>query len=92
MVNPQAERIQVDWEHDEKMPRFDDMHDFEVWVDGAVRTVRRIGNRSLSGLTPGTLAFTDCRNPMQNVICHEPLVQAWRLKPSEAHRDPTDSR
>jgi len=66
------------WEIDEKMPRFDDVHYFDVWIDDSVRRVRRIGNRSTS-LSPGVLVFTDCTHPMQNVLCYEPLVKAWRM-------------
>lgn len=67
-----------EWEIEERMPRFDDMREFNVWlVDGSVRTVRRIGNRS-HFLTPGSLAFTDCTHPMQNVLCDESNVVGWR--------------
>ena len=69
----------MDWEHEGKPPRFDDMHDYQVWIYGAVRNVRRVGNCSTC-LDPGTLAYTDCMHPIANVICHEPDICAWRLK------------
>lgn len=67
----------LDWNVDEKMPRYDDLREFEVWIRGSVRRVRRIGNRSCA-LEPGTLAYTDCTHPMQNIICDERAVQGWR--------------
>ncbi len=72
-----------EWEVQERMPKYNDINEFEVWVDGNVRSVRRVGNWSLS-ITPGTLVFTDCTQPMQNVLCHEPLIQGWRLKEEKA--------
>lgn len=71
----------MDWIHDAKLPRYDDIHEFEVWIYGDARKVRRAGNNSMS-LTPGTLIFTDCTHPMQNVLCHEPDVMAWRMTPN----------
>ena len=70
----------MDWEHEGKPPRFDDMHDYQVWIYGAVRDVRRVGPRSTTWLDPGTLAYTDCTHPIQNAICYEPDISAWRLK------------
>jgi hypothetical protein len=67
-----------EWEVNEKMPRYDDIREFEVWVYGQARRVRRAGNRSLT-VSPGTLEFTDCTHAMQNVICDERAVQGWRI-------------
>lgn len=68
----------TEWEVDERMPRFDDMRLFEVWLrDGSLRTVRRIGNRS-QHFTPGLLVFTDCIHPLQQAICDEDLILGWR--------------
>lgn len=67
------------WEVDEKMPRYDDVRQFEVMIRGHVRTVERIGNRSQS-FSPGILLFTDCSHPAQNVICDEQMITAWRFK------------
>lgn len=69
---------EMDWEHEGKPPKFDDINVYQVWVNGYVRLVRRVGNRSMF-LSPGTLAFVDCNHPLQNVICDEKQVQAWRL-------------
>lgn len=71
----------TEWECLERMPRYDDIHEYEVWVYGSARAVRRIGNRS-AYFAPGTLVFTDCTHPAQNVLCHEPDVLAWRMKPN----------
>ena len=74
-----SEEDMMDWEHEGKPPRFDDIREYEVWIYDTVRSVRRIGNKSLS-LTPGSLVYTDCVHPEQNVICYEPDIQAWRVK------------
>jgi len=59
---------------------FDDIHDFELWMDdGSVRKAHRVGNQSMS-LTPGTMAFTDCTHQLSNVICDESRIRAWRVK------------
>jgi len=68
----------MDWEIDEKMPKFNDIDIFEVWIYGQVRKVKRVGNNSLF-LSPGTLAFIDCTHPEQNVICDERDVRGWRM-------------
>lgn len=58
---------------------FDNIHDFELWMDdGHVRRARRVGNRSLS-ITPGTMVFTECKHPLSNVICDESRIRAWRI-------------
>lgn len=67
-----------DWDVDNRMPKYNDINDFEVWVDGYVRRVHRVGNHS-TYFTPGTLVFIDCKYPMQNAICHEPMVKGWRV-------------
>jgi hypothetical protein len=74
----------MSWEVDERMPRFDDVREFEVWMrSGDVRRVRRIGNRS-AFITPGTLVFSDCNQPLQNVLCDECNVLGWRYaEPAE---------
>ena len=69
----------MDWEHEGKPPPFDDLHEYQVWIYGSVRSVRRVGNRS-TWLDPGTLAYTDCKHAIQNVICYEPDIYAWRMK------------
>ena len=66
----------MDWQHTAKLPWVDT--EFEVWIHDYVRRVKRIGDWS-TYFTPGTLVFTDCTHPEQNVLCHEPFVQAWRL-------------
>ena len=68
----------MNWELEGKPPQFDDLHEYQVWIEGVVRNVRRIGNRSMS-LTPGTLVYTDCNYPIQNCICYEPAIEGWRL-------------
>jgi hypothetical protein len=68
----------MDWIHAGRPPITDDIREYQVWLGDQVRRVRRIGNRSMS-LTPGTLVFTDCRHPMDQAICHEPRIMAWRL-------------
>ena len=83
MARSMIELDSTAWECGERLPYLDDSHEFEVWIDNYVRTVRRIGDNSLS-LTPGTLVFTDCTHPAQNVLCHEPLIKAWRMK-GESH-------
>lgn len=68
----------MEWEVNEAMPKYDDLREFEVWLsNGSVRTVRRIGNRSTL-YSPGTLVFTDCTHPQQNVLCDEENVIGWR--------------
>lgn len=73
----------TDWECAERMPRFDDTREYEVWIYGEARSVRRIGNRSMY-FAPGTLVFTDCTHPEQNMLCDESEVRAWRRKPNVA--------
>lgn len=68
----------MDWQIEDRMPRYDDIREFEVWLrNGSTRTVRRVGNRSLR-FTPGMLLYTDCTHPLQNVICDESDVVGWR--------------
>jgi hypothetical protein len=70
--------MRLDWEVDERMPRYDDIREFEVWLsDGSVRTVRRVGGKS-NYYTPGTLVFLDCTHPMQNALCDEDRIMGWR--------------
>ena len=59
-------------------PKFDDISTFTVRVFNQLRTVRRVGAIEVRGFSPGTLIFTDCNNPMQNVLCDESRIQAWR--------------
>lgn len=66
-----------DWEIAEKMPRFDDVSTYEVWIGASVRKVKRSNNQSCT-FFPGTLLYVDCRHPIQNVLCDESKVQAWR--------------
>ena len=67
----------MDWITEEKMPRFDDVHEYDVWIKGCTRSVRRIGNRG-SMFQPGTLVYTDCTHPMQNILCCEEDIEGWR--------------
>jgi hypothetical protein len=67
-----------EWIH-QPMPWFDDRHSFQVWLDnGEVRNVRRAGNDGFI-FSPGTLYFTDCVHPLQNMLCHEDRIRAWRI-------------
>lgn len=69
---------QSEWFHFGSPPLFDDIREYEVWLGhGAPRRVKRVGHHSLS-ITPGTLCFTDCFHPLQNAICAESAIQAWR--------------
>lgn len=77
----------MDWEVDEKMPKYDDIRTFQVWVCGQVRRVKRVGNRS-NFLSPGTLQYLDCTSPFQNAICDESNIQGWRLDAGKTG-DPT---
>ena len=57
---------------------YDDIHMFRVWLDcGAVRLARRCGNDG--PMTPGQMIFLDCSHPIQNVICDESRIRAWRI-------------
>lgn len=69
-----------EWEVQERVPFIGS--ELEVWVNGQVRTAKRVAWSQ--SLTPGTLVFTDCTHPAQNVLCHEPLVQGWRVKEEKA--------
>jgi hypothetical protein len=60
-------------------PKFDDINTYTVRVFDQLRKVRRIGNNDIRALNPGTLIFTDCTHPMQNVICPEEKITAWRV-------------
>ena len=64
---------------------YDDLNTFEVWANGQVRRAKRAGSRS-SLLTPGQLYFVDCTHLLQNVICDEARIDAWRIvaTPSQA--------
>ena len=68
-----------EWEVSEKLPRFDDRFEFEVQIHGHVRRARLSGKESLY-LSPGTWYFTDCTNPIQNMIFNRDDVTAWRHK------------
>lgn len=68
---------QSEWIH-APLPRYGDLHTFEVWDGSAVRMVRRVGNESRS-ITPGTLVYTDCVHPLQNVLACDADVVAWRM-------------
>jgi hypothetical protein len=63
-------------------PRYDDMHEFLVLVNNQYRKIARVGNRGFRGmyqsLNAGTLIFTDCTHPSQQLICDEAKIQAWR--------------
>ena len=72
----------MEWEHEGKPPKSDDMREFQVWTGEEVRKVRRIGNRS-PYFSPSVLVFTDCFSPLQNAICDESRIKAWRL-PADA--------
>jgi hypothetical protein len=50
---------------------------FEVKIDGHIRKTKRVGHDSMS-LNPGLLIFIDCTHPLQNVICPEQMITAWR--------------
>lgn len=68
----------MDWETEEKLPfTLDETLRFQVWTGEGVRTVRRVG-KSVS-MWPGTLVYTDCTHPIQNVLCSESDVKGWRL-------------
>lgn len=75
--------MQTEWNVDERMPKYDDIRSFEVFVFGYKRRVRRIGNRSRF-FAPGTLIFTDCTHPLQNVLCDEQQISAWRHHQEQA--------
>ena len=60
-------------------PKFDDINTYTVRVFNNLRKVKRVGNYSGTNLNPGTLIFTDCTHPMQNVICPEDKITAWRV-------------
>lgn len=67
----------MDWITEEKMPKYDDIREFEVWIYGYVRRVRRVGNRH-PYFHPGMLVYVDCTDSMQNVICDEAKIKGWR--------------
>lgn len=60
-------------------PKYDDINTYTVRVFNQLRRVRRIGNNDMCSLNPGTLIFTDCTNPLQNVICPEEKITAWTI-------------
>lgn len=63
----------MEWEVSEPMPRLAGM--FDVWLDnGTVRRVR---------WCMGWLAFQDCRNPAQNILCDASRVKGWRVVDGE---------
>lgn len=69
-----------EWIVGSKPRPFDDINEFELWLDdGSVRKAHRVGNQGTI-LTPGTLAFTDCTHPSSNVICDEARIRAWRVR------------
>lgn len=61
------------------LPKYDYFNTFTVRVLNQLRQVRRVGNNEMTSLTPGTLIFTDCTHPMQNVICPEAEITAWYM-------------
>lgn len=69
-----------EWIVNAPLPRWDDMREFWVWSGKDVRSVRRVGNLDPTRLTPGTVIFTDCTHPIQNVLCDESQIQGWRIK------------
>jgi hypothetical protein len=79
-----------EWMH-EGVPPYADGAAFAVWLDdNTVRAVRRAGSRG--PMTPGTLLFTDSRNPMANALCDESRVRAWRQLPPERPNDANEQR
>ena len=60
-------------------PKYDDINTFTVRVFNQLRKVRRIGNYDSTILNPGTLIFIDCTHPLQNIICPENEIKAWRM-------------
>jgi hypothetical protein len=60
-------------------PKYDDIHTFTVRVGNQIRQVRRVGNYGRTSVSPGILIFTDCTRPMQNIICDESKIIAWRM-------------
>ena len=67
-----------EWEVAEKMPRYDNLHDFEICIHGQVRKARLAGDDS-QYLWAGTWYFTDCNHPMQNILFDRDDVTAWRM-------------
>ena len=61
------------------LPKYDDINTFTVLVLNQLRQVRRVGNNDMIGISAGTLIFTDCTHPMQNVICPESEITGWRM-------------
>lgn len=69
----------MDWELEGRPRPFDDIHEFEVWVYGQVRRLKRVGNDS-TYFTPGLLLlYTDCTHAPQNCVCNESDIQGWRI-------------
>ncbi len=68
------------WVTDAPFPFFDDTREFQVWLGNSVRSVRRIGNGNSSNFSPGTVVFTDCDHPSQNVLCDVSRIKGWRMK------------
>jgi hypothetical protein len=68
----------TEWEVDEKLPRFNDIADFDVQIYGQNRRARLAGNRSMF-FSPGTWHFIDCTHPAQNAIFSRDDVTAWRF-------------
>ena len=68
----------MDWIHDSKPPRFGGPVFSQVWMnDGSVRSVRRVGNESMS-ITPGEFIYTDNCHQTAQAICSLERVMAWR--------------
>ena len=76
------------WNVDDRLPRYESRFPIEVWDGRSVRKARRIGFRESDRgtLSPGTLVYTDCTHPMQNMLCDESAVMGWRYlaKPAPA--------
>lgn len=70
----------MEWNVDDRLPRYESRFPIEVWSGRNVRHARRIGFRESdeSTLSPGTLVYTDCTHPMQNMLCDESKIIGWR--------------
>jgi hypothetical protein len=74
VVTQEIEREATDWVHG-RFPIYDGRHPFEVWLDdGQKRSVRV----PAGPYSDGTVRFTDCIHPAQNVICDPRRIVAWR--------------
>ena len=69
--------VVADWTHEGVPPL--SAHPYDIWDGKQVRHVRYTQPEEWwLSMWPYTLIYTDCTHPMQNILCSERYIKAWR--------------